>query len=293
MRSLSRILLPVDFSERAAGAARYSRCLAGACASEIVLLHALAPLQYQFGVVEMGGVMLGDIYQDQLEHSRRELERFREAHLAGLNSRILLLEGDPATEIVTCAHREQAGLIVMPTHGYGPFRRFILGSNTAKVLHDADCPVWTGVHMADDVPAAKIALQHILCAVDLGPQSARALEWAIGLRRLLGARLTLMHVTTPVPDTGDAAEEAWRVNLRWTAEKELERVQKAVGIQEGDAPALLLESGEPPAVICAAAARLHADILVIGRGSASGVFGRLRTNAYAIIRQSPCPVASV
>jgi PTS system mannitol-specific IIC component len=34
-------------------------------------------------------------------------------------------------------------------------------------------------------------------------------------------------------------------------------------------------------------------LLGIGRGSAAGMFGRLRANAYAIIRQSPCPVLSV
>jgi hypothetical protein len=33
--------------------------------------------------------------------------------------------------------------------------------------------------------------------------------------------------------------------------------------------------------------------VIIGRGSAAGDFGRLRTNSYAIIRQSPCPVVSV
>jgi hypothetical protein len=32
---------------------------------------------------------------------------------------------------------------------------------------------------------------------------------------------------------------------------------------------------------------------VIGRGSAAGVFGRLRANAYSIIRQGRCPVVSV
>jgi hypothetical protein len=32
---------------------------------------------------------------------------------------------------------------------------------------------------------------------------------------------------------------------------------------------------------------------VIGRGSAAGVYGRLRANAYTLIRQSPCPVVSV
>jgi hypothetical protein len=34
-------------------------------------------------------------------------------------------------------------LIVTPTHGYGLFRRFLFGSATLKVLHDAACPVWT------------------------------------------------------------------------------------------------------------------------------------------------------
>jgi multiple sugar transport system substrate-binding protein len=56
---------------------------------------------------------------------------------------------------------------------------------------------------------------------------------------------------------------------------------------------VLIEPGDPPKVVCGIAERLHASLLVIGRGSAGGVFGRLRTNAYAIIRQSPCPVASV
>ena len=83
--------------------------------------------------------------------------------------------------------REQMDLIVMPTHGYGPFRRFILGSVTAKVLHDADCPVMTGVHLEEAPPIDTIAFRHVLVAVDLGPQSAPALRMGglvrFGLRR--------------------------------------------------------------------------------------------------------------
>jgi nucleotide-binding universal stress UspA family protein len=56
---------------------------------------------------------------------------------------------------------------------------------------------------------------------------------------------------------------------------------------------LVVEAGDPPKVICEMAQRQPAGLLVIGRGSAAGVFGRLRANAYAIIRQSPCPVVSV
>jgi nucleotide-binding universal stress UspA family protein len=36
-----------------------------------------------------------------------------------------------------------------------------------------------------------------------------------------------------------------------------------------------------------------ADVLVIGRSRDTGVLGRLRTHAYALIRESPCPVISV
>jgi nucleotide-binding universal stress UspA family protein len=63
--------------------------------------------------------------------------------------------------------------------------------------------------------------------------------------------------------------------------------------QAGSKAEVLVEDGDAPRVVCSVAKRLGADVLVIGRGSAAGVFGRLRTNAYAIIRQSPCPVVSV
>jgi len=52
-----------------------------------------------------------------------------------------------------------------------------------------------------------------------------------------------------------------------------------------------VESGEVSKAVRAAAGRLNADLVVIGRGAADNA--RLRTNAYGIIRESPCPVVSV
>jgi hypothetical protein len=34
-------------------------------------------------------------------------------------------------------------MVIMPAREVEPVRRFLLGSVTAKVLHDVDCPVWT------------------------------------------------------------------------------------------------------------------------------------------------------
>ena len=109
------------------------------------------------------------------------------------------------------------------------------------------------------------------------------------LAREFGARLKVIHVTAADPDLGDSSEASWRVEVRQAAERELLRLKRFVNVEAED----VVEGGEPAKVICAAAERVEADALVIGRGSAAGMFGRLRTNAYAIIRQSPCPVVSV
>jgi nucleotide-binding universal stress UspA family protein len=287
MRSYSKILLPVDFSERSAGAARYAQALARHFHAELVLLHVLTPPTDEFGGPDMAGSMVDELYRNRAEQAFRELEAFMTAEPSGLRVRRIVLEGDPAKKIVDLAHDEGVDLITMPTQGYGPFRRFILGSTTAKVLHDADCPVWTGVHMEQAPALAAIPFRSILCAVDLGPQSSRTLDWAAWLARQFGARLRVVHATAGVPDLGDDPQWQWRTETRAAAGRELFRLLDGVGA-EAD---LSIEAGEPAQVICSAAAA--ADVLVIGRGSASGVFGRLRTNAYAIIRQSPCPVVSV
>lgn len=286
---LSKILLPVDFSERSAPAARYAGSLAGHFGSELTLLHVLTPPQYEFGALEIGGSMLAELYRARNLQASADMKELIAAELSGVNARFVILEGEPAGRIVEFAHQEQSDVILMPTHGYGPFRRFILGSNTAKVLHDADCPVWTGVHLERAPERAGAPFRSILCGVDLGPQSSKTLCWAAMLAQEFGARLTLIHATTGEPDVGDSSEVNWRIDVREAAEQELLRLQQFV---HADAD-VLIEAGEPAAVICSAAARVRADVLVIGRGSAAGVFGRLRTNAYSITRQSPCPVVSV
>jgi nucleotide-binding universal stress UspA family protein len=288
MVPLAKILLPVDFSERSVGAVHCAQRLAQRSSPEIILLHVLAPMQYRLGDTEMSGVMLGELYRAQMESLAADLEEFQQAELAGCNVRRVVLDGDPAFRIVEFAHHEKVDLIMMPTHGCGMFRRFILGSNTAKVLHDAECPVWTGVHIAE-AATHPVELRRVLCAVDLGPQSERALKWADWLSRACQGGLTLLHVTAAVPETADHTEDAWRAKLRWSAEETLGRLQAKVGSQAE----VMLDAGDPAHAICAAAARIHAGALVIARGSAAGGFGRLRTNAYAIIRQSPCPVVSV
>jgi nucleotide-binding universal stress UspA family protein len=182
----------------------------------------------------------------------------------------------------------------MATHGYGRFRRFIVGSVTAKVLHDADCPVWTGAHMPA-VPAVEQAshqapVKQVVCAVDLSAHSENVLDWAARLAGSFDARLLLIHaIPALAPAEEDYYQQDWREDLANGAKDQLDRLQQSVGTKAEQ----LVVAGDAPHTVCAQAEELGADVLVIGRSSESGMLGRLRTNAYAIIRGAHCPVVSV
>ncbi len=209
------------------------------------------------------------------------------AELDGLVGKRLVAKGDPAHAIVLTSRDEKADLIVMPSHGFGAFYRFLLGSVTAKVLHESECPVWTGAHL-EEAPA-KLDLRHILCALDLKAHSqttiVRATEWAAEF----GARLTLVHVTPGVEMYGPGGtyvDEKWKAMLVNTAMERMAAFQQGMGTHLE----VLIVNGDVPGALQRAAKDAQADLLMVGCRPSGG---RLRTNGYAIIRESQIPVLSV
>lgn len=289
MLSLAKILLPVDLTGRCIGEARYAVPLAEHFNSEITLLHVLSsyPAYHELEA----GRTLEDLLVDRHDRAKRDLDVLLEAELRHLRVTRVLEEGDPAAKIVEYAHSGNFGLIMMPTHGYGPFRRLLLGSVTAKVLHDADCPVFTGVHMEDAPPVESIRLHHVVCAVDLGPHSAAVLDWASRMAAEFKARLSLVHVVASLdPRTeGYYFSPEWRVQMIEYAKADVEKLQTTLGSHAE----VQIEVGDVHKAVCAAAKGLQADLLVTGRSAMSGSTGRLPSHTYAIIRDSPCPVVSV
>lgn len=57
--------------------------------------------------------------------------------------------------------------------------------------------------------------------------------------------------------------------------------------------AVMVIPREPHTAITATAQQIGAELVIIGRGSTPGALGRLRAQAYEIVRKSPCPVLSV
>lgn len=286
---LSKILVPVDFSERCRGAAYYAEAIHNVFGSKITLLHVLLPTHYELSSMDVAGSLLEDQYRFRAEQVEQDLQAFMADQLPAPHTERILREGNAAGTIVSVAQEMGAGLIVMPTHGYGPFRRFILGSVTAQVLHDADCPVWTGVHL-EASSTREVHFKQVTAALDLGPKSERTLMWAYRFAQGAGAKLALVHAT-PAFDghAGEYFDPELRRQVDIAVREEVGQLLKRLNIV---AP-LHIESGEVSRTVCDLAADLETDLLVIGRGSAAGVFGRLRANAYSIIRESRSPVVSV
>jgi nucleotide-binding universal stress UspA family protein len=286
---LSKILAPVDFSARCRGAVEYAEALACHFHSELTLVHVVSPVQ-TYGYPEAMAVV-PETFEEVVDESRAALERFAAESAKGVRVNPVLLEGDPSQAIVEYASKIGCDLIVMPTHGYGPFRRLLLGSVTAKVLHDAPCPVWTGPHLEQAPAYSSITFGTVLCAVGLGPDSSTVLEWGAALAREYGSKLLVVHAIPPstVSLGGIYFDTQWHEQVRNEAE-DLIRVLLSETGSKGD---IVVKTGETPHAVRMVAEECGANLLVIGRGQLAGAMGRLRTNAYAILRESPCPVAAI
>ena len=140
MRSLNQILLPTDFSPPCADVARYAAVVARHFNSKITLLHVLEPLNPAWAATG-NGEMLEEALARQKEEARNRLNLTFADELRGIAVERILSEGLPAEAIAAYCASEPVGLVMMPTRGFTAFRRFLLGSVTAKVLHDVGCPV--------------------------------------------------------------------------------------------------------------------------------------------------------
>jgi nucleotide-binding universal stress UspA family protein len=290
MAKLSRILVPVEFSPRCQGAAQYAEALACHFNGEIILLHVVLPPLANYSSFEaMAYSSAVDLAEEVAKQRRGELSSFPCKAPGGVRNVVMI--GDPARLICEIARDEKCDLIVMPTHGYGPFRRFLLGSVTAKVLHDAVCPVCTGPHMESARESTSFGFHQVVCAIDLALHSREVLAWADWFAREYAAALTIVHAIPSAATRrgGFYFDPDFGVELTRHASERIELLKEDLNIKA----AVEIEGGETPVVVANAAETLKASVLIIGRGSTPRAHGHLPTNAYAIVRESPCPVITI
>lgn len=288
MPNFRQILFPVDFSEQSRALAPHVACMASRYRARVTMLHVIEiPASVDPGWPEYSGLI---DFPAIIETQKQRLHSFLRSEFETVSTTRATLEGDPGRMIAEYADKEKFDLIMMPTHGYGPFRRFLLGSVTAKVLHDAHCPLWTSAHLSEP-SGPPTGYHNVLCGVDLTPKSLPLVQWAAQFCRERGAALKLVHaIPTAKPTFGlDLEGDRFRSSLIEMSHIELAKLQAEAGTKLET----LVAGGDVASVIREAADEKHADLIIIGRGVMQETFGRLRTNVYAVVREAPCPVISV
>ena len=299
MTTIKRILFPVDFAKICARAATHVRSMAKRFNAEVVLFNVVEPPAnnwYAYGALAPVMVFMPPAPPQATEEELADWKRRKEARLAGFLPELwgdlkvtrVVEEGYPAEAIVEAVKRLHIDLIMMPTHGDGRVRRFLLGSVTAKVLHDAPCPVWTDAHLnASDLGAA-VEFRKILCAVDMESEPAHLVAKAKEFADAAGARLEIVHA---VPNAehlpGQPDDTLCRVILE-DARRDVDKLIRRLGMTV----TIHVQPGPIDRTVSDVAEREAADLVITGREHGDGFLGRLRGHGYAIVRESICPVLS-
>jgi nucleotide-binding universal stress UspA family protein len=131
------IVLGTEFGPVSFGAERVAIRLAARAGVPLLVVHGIDPGRLRLP----GGRFLQRV--DQARAARQAdasalIERIR---AAGVEAQLLIWDGDPATCVLEASRAEGASRIVVGSHGRGRLGRAIIGSVSATIAGQADCPV--------------------------------------------------------------------------------------------------------------------------------------------------------
>ena len=138
-----RVLCAVDFSDASLAALEYAISLSEEADADLLLLHSIeAPPELRQPIPVPPDF---DLTRCHAEARAECLNRLRtlvpQSARTFCNVETAVGEGAAYRQILTTAAEQQADLIVMGVHGRGALDLLLFGSNTARVIRAATCPV--------------------------------------------------------------------------------------------------------------------------------------------------------
>jgi nucleotide-binding universal stress UspA family protein len=273
-----RILLATDFSPCAEIAQAYAVGLA---------LHDSSTLELTTVVKLPSLDALSECALDSFRRASEEDLRRMAEPVSGVKVTRKVIEGfQPAAVIVDEAVDFGADLIVLGTTSKHGLKKLALGSTAEEVIRTAYCPVLTvGPHVQRPAGGA-VSFQRIVYATDFSAQAAKGADLALALGHSEGAKVYLCHVLADKAAAKDGAEDARYVSFL-----------KALVPESAHCwcdPECVVEHGKAAEAIVALAARVKADLIVLGARKASFWVEFVRTGLTpALLATATCPVLTV
>lgn len=141
--SISKVLVPTDFSELSLCAVTYARGFAQTFGAQIHCLHVVDEAYQYWAAIGPESAPVGPAVEDIRSHAENHMQHFADEHLVGMKYQPVtkVITGRPWAEIVQYALEKTVDLVIVATHGRGGLAHALLGSTTEKVVRKAPCPV--------------------------------------------------------------------------------------------------------------------------------------------------------
>jgi len=254
-----QILAATDFSTRSNRALRQAGLLAQPGNAQLHVVH----------------VVDDDQPEKLIRMEKREAERVlveqmnSMPELGGVQSRGMVVTGDPFDGILRAAARVGADVIVMGTHRKQLLLDIFIGTTIERVIRKGAFPVL----MVNNEAQRKY--ENIVAPVDMSDASVLAIRTAQSLGLIGGKHATLLHGYWPVgkmTTTGSdqAGIDSYGASERQRAMDELAKFLVANDLSR-EGWSLRLEEGGAMEVIVRAVSALKADLLVMGTHSRSAL----------------------
>jgi nucleotide-binding universal stress UspA family protein len=288
--TLKKIVLATDFSAVSEKAAGYAMALALRFQATVEVAHIFNPAAaatYEESILEMPDDEMRRIDCERLRIARASLLD------AGLNAHATLAEGHPAgAGLLRIAKQHQADLIVAGTRSKSGLDRLVLGSTAENLIRHAECPVLTVGPNAKPAGEGPLAFQTIVYATDFSAGAAKAAAYALSFAQDSGAHLVFCYVRSGNPGS-DPGQSAVRESLDRGFEAALKQL-----IPESSydwcSPEVVVEHGDAGQAILSLAARVKADLIVLGARKASFWLTHVKRGLTPqLLSLARCPVMTV
>ena len=141
--SISKVLVPIDFSDYSKSALKYAVNFAKIFKADMFLIYVVEPIIYPPDF-SMGQIAIPSVSTEWDERARDELDKLAKTEISSdVYVKTIIKTGKPFVEIIDTATEENIDLIIIATHGHSGVEHILFGSTAEKVVRKASCPVLT------------------------------------------------------------------------------------------------------------------------------------------------------
>ena len=301
MYPFRNILFPTDFSLHAHAALKYAAAFAREGRGRVVLLN-VQDAKVPANLITMPEYVFANHENNWLLELRAQAkELLADPLLKGVEAEPVFLEGEPPAQIARAAVDYEIDLITVATRDRSRLSRAFGGSVAEEIVAEAPCAVLAIRPPQHDFVEhrggqTQIRLNRVLLATNFRPSSAAATQLASGIANQLGAELHAVYVigdyfeqiSVMFPEGGLAA----LTRLRSHVQERMAHLSRT----GGPAAETHIVEGRPYQEIVKLAARIEADLIVLGTAVHGSLFGSnqvLGSEIERVIRNAPCPVLCV